>query len=303
MRKFANAIGFGLLYAFSMLPLWVMYGLSDILSGFVYHVIGYRRKVVENNLAIAFPHKSEAERKRIAKRFYRNFTDTLLESIKLISAGPKLIDRMFVADPAVFKVFEGTTKHIQIHAMHNFNWEIVNLGVSKQMKLPFLAVYQPIINPFFEAIFKKIRTRNGTILIPANDFKNNFIPYQDRQYVLALVADQNPGNPAKAWWIDFFGKPAPFVTGPEKAARLRDTVVVFGHFYRLKRGVYTFTAQKITDTPGDLKPGELTLKYLDYLETKISEQPDNYLWSHRRWKHPFKPEYQDLVLERPAKQT
>jgi KDO2-lipid IV(A) lauroyltransferase len=298
MKKVANELLYALLYLFSLLPLWVMYLISDFLSGFVYYVIGYRRKVVEDNLSIAFPEKSEKERSQIAKRFYRNFTDTILESIKLISSGQKLIDRMFVVDPQAFSVFEGTEKNIQIHAMHNFNWEIINLGVSKQMKLPFLGVYQPIINPFFEALFRKIRTRNGTLLIPANDFKNNFIPHQGKQYVLALVADQNPGNPARAWWIDFFGKPAPFVTGPEKAARMRDTVVVFAHFFRLKRGVYTFTTQKITDEPASMPEGELTNKYLDYIEQKIREQPDNYLWSHRRWKHPFKPEYQDLVLKR-----
>jgi KDO2-lipid IV(A) lauroyltransferase len=298
MRKIRDVLLYGVLYLFSLLPLWVMYLISDFLTGLVYHVIGYRRKVVQDNLAIAFPEKSEKERKHIAKRFYRNFTDTILESIKLISSGQKLIDSMFVVDPQAFSVFEGTEKNIQIHAMHNFNWEIINLGVSKQMKLPFLGVYQPIINPFFEALFKKIRTRNGTVLIPANDFKNNFIPHQGKQYVLALVADQNPGHPAKAWWIDFFGKPAPFVTGPEKAARMRDTVVVFAHFFRLKRGVYTFTTQKITDQPSSMPEGELTIRYLNYIEQKIREQPDNYLWSHRRWKHPFKPEYKDLVLER-----
>jgi KDO2-lipid IV(A) lauroyltransferase len=301
MTKLKDGVLYALLYLFSLIPLRVMYMISDLLSALVYHLIGYRKKVVQDNLAIAFPEKSVQERRIIAKRFYRNFTDTILESIKLISSGQDLIDRMFVADPEVFQVFEGTNKNIQIHAMHNFNWEIVNLGVSKQMKLPFLAVYQPIINPFFEALFRKIRTRNGTVLLPANDFKHNFIPHQNQQYVLALVADQNPGNPARAWWVNFFGKQAPFVTGPEKAARQRDTVVVFGHFFRLRRGVYTFTTKKITDDPAAMAPGELTIRYLDYLEEKIREQPDNYLWSHRRWKHPFKPEYQELVLERPLK--
>ncbi|MEN9882975.1 MAG: hypothetical protein RLZZ420_192 [Bacteroidota bacterium] len=301
MRKLTDGLLYAVLYLFSLLPLRVMYLISDLLVWIVYHVIGYRRKVVEDNLATAFPEKSVKERNHIARRFYRNFTDTILESIKLISSGQELIDRMFVVDPNAFSVFEGTEKNIQIHAMHNFNWEVINLGVSKQMKLPFLGVYQPIINPFFEALFKKIRTRNGTLLIPANDFKNNFIHHQGKQYVIALVADQNPGNPARAWWVNFFGKPAPFVTGPEKAARSRDTVVVFAHFFRLKRGVYTFTTEKITDHPSTMKEGELTIRYLDYIEQKIRQQPDNYLWSHRRWKHPFKPEYQELVLERPLK--
>lgn len=287
-----------MLYGFSLIPLRGLYWISDFLSYVVYHWIGYRKKVVLSNLAIAFPEKSEQERRIIARNFYRNFTDAMLESIKLISADDQLVDSMFVTAPDFHEVFGGTEKNIQIHALHNFNWEIVNLGISKALQKPFLGVYQPIINPFFEQLFRRIRTRNGTQLIPANDFKRNFLPHQDRQYVLALVADQNPGNPAKAWWLNFFGKPAPFVMGPEKAARERDTIVVFGTFYKVRRGLYSFTAERITEDPASLEPGALTKMYIKYVEDRIRERPDNYLWSHRRWKHPYKPEYADLVLEK-----
>jgi KDO2-lipid IV(A) lauroyltransferase len=281
----------------SLIPLRGLHLLSDIISYVVYHWIGYRREVVLSNLAIAFPEKTVEERIKIAKQFYRNFTDAMLESIKLISASDALINRMFYASPEILKVFEGTQKNIQIHAMHNFNWEIVNLGVSRMMPMKFLGVYQPIINPFFESLFKKIRTRFGTVLIPANDFKNNFLPHQNNQYALALVADQNPGDPARAWWLNFFGKAAPFVMGPEKAARMRDMVVVFGYFYPIKRGVYSFTAERITDDIASMQPGDLTKRYIKYVEEKVRERPSNYLWSHRRWKHPYKSEYADLTLE------
>ena len=293
-----NRMLYGLLYSVSLLPLWALYGLSDFVSFVVYRIIGYRRNIVLSNLVIAFPEKSGAERSKIAKAFYTNLTDSMLESIKLISAGDSFLNKMFVFDPHVFEVLSGTTKNIQIHGLHNFNWEIVNLGVSREMSLPFLGVYQPIINPFFEQLFKNIRSRYGTVLIPANDFKHNFLPHQDKRYAIALVADQNPGNPAKAWWVNFFGKPAPFVMGPEKAARTRDNVVVFCNFYKLRRGVYTFDAEKITDDPASMQPGELTLRYIKYLEARIRERPDNYLWSHRRWKHPYKPEYAELALEK-----
>ncbi|MFN6375281.1 MAG: lysophospholipid acyltransferase family protein [Chitinophagia bacterium] len=293
-----NRLLYILLYGISRIPLRGLHLLSDVIAFVVYHWIGYRKQVVLSNLAIAFPEKTPGERIAIAKAFYRNFTDAMLESIKLISADDKLIDSMFVISPEFVKVFQGTDKNIQIHAMHNFNWEIVNLGISKAMPRTFLGVYQPIINPFFEELFRKIRTRNGTVLIPANDFKNNFLPHQDKSYALALVADQNPGHPAKAWWLNFFGKAAPFVMGPEKAARKRDTAVVFGYFYPLKRGVYTFSAEHVTDDLSSMQPGDLTKKYIRFVEEKVRERPDNYLWSHRRWKHPFKEEYSDNVLEK-----
>lgn len=294
--RISERLLYWLLYAISLLPMKVLYLISNALAYIAFSGIGYRKQIVMNNLSIAFPEKTEKEKVAIAKEFYLNFCDALLESIKLISADNRLIDKMFVADPEAVKVFEGTNKNIQIHAMHNFSWEIVNLGVVREMKLPFLAVYQPITNQFFNELFKKIRSRNGTVLIPANDFKNNFLPHDNKQYILALVADQNPGNPAKAWWVNFFGKPAPFVMGPENAARQRDTAVVFGNFYKVRRGLYSFSVEKFTDRPGDYAPGELTLHYIKYIEDKTRERPANYLWSHRRWKHPYKPEYANQVL-------
>lgn len=285
-----------LLYGISLLPMKVLYGLSNLLAYIAFSAIGYRKQIVLSNLTIAFPEKSEQEKISIAKEFYLNFCDAMVESVKLISADNRLIDKMFVADPEMVKAFEGTDKNIQIHAMHNFSWEIVNLGVVREMKLPFLAVYQPITNPFFNTLFKKIRSRNGTVLIPANDFKNNFLPHNNKQYILALVADQNPGDPAKAWWVNFFGKAAPFVKGPENAARQRDMVVLFANFYKVQRGLYSFSVEKFTENPADLAPGELTQRYISYVEKKIKERPANYLWSHRRWRHKYRPEYADQVL-------
>ncbi|MEY5045454.1 MAG: hypothetical protein RL713_679 [Bacteroidota bacterium] len=295
MRLFERLL-FVLLYGVSLLPMRVLYLVSNLLAYLAFSGIGYRKQIVMSNLEIAFPEKSYEERVAIAKEFYLNFCDAMVESIKLISADNRLIDKLFIADPEVVKEVERIEKNIQIHAMHNFSWEIVNLGVARELKLPFLGVYQPITNQFFNDLFKKIRSRNGTILIPANDFKNNFIPHSDKQYAIALVADQNPSNLTKAWWVNFFSKPAPFVMGPENAARLRDTAVLFANFYKVKRGLYSFSVEKFTDTPADLAPGELTRQYVKYIERKTRERPANYLWSHRRWKYPYKSEYSGQAL-------
>jgi KDO2-lipid IV(A) lauroyltransferase len=295
--KFRDKILYALLYGISILPLRVLYLVSDILVVFVYHLVGYRKGIVLSNLKIAFPEKTERERRAIAKQFYRNFTDTIVESIKLISSGEALIDKMFVGNIDALNAVAEKGKNVQIHAMHNFNWEVVNQGVSRLLKRPLLAVYQPITNKFFNDIFMKVRSRFGTKLIPANDFKNNFIHLDTEQHLLALVADQNPGNPAKAWWLNFFGKPAPFVMGPERAARERNTIVVFANFFKVKRGVYSFESVLVTEDPASMKEGDLTKLYLKYIQEKIRERPDNYLWSHRRWKHGYKDEYASNIIE------
>lgn len=228
---------YGLLYLFSKLPWFVLYGISDLLAFLTYYVFGYRKKVVLGNLAIAFPEKTTSERKEIAKQFYRNFSDTLAETIKMISASDEELSKRFVPKEEMLekmRAFVHNGRNVQIQAMHNFNWEVVNLGVSKTIGIPFLGVYMPISNKHLEKIFRQMRSRYGTILVPATAFKKNFLKFEKEyirdNYSIALVADQNPGSPQHAWWVNFFNKPAPFVTGPEKAARLRSLPVVFCQF-------------------------------------------------------------------------
>jgi KDO2-lipid IV(A) lauroyltransferase len=248
------------------------------------------------NLQIAFPEKSEIERKKIARDFYQNISDGLVETFKMLSANDRMIEKMFIVDQAMLATLLDTDKKIQIHAMHNFNWEVVNLGIAKNFKLPFLGVYQPLKNQYFEKLFSTIRSRYGTVLIPTTDFKNNFLPYQDKQYIIALVADQNPKRIANAWWVDFFGRPTAFTQGPEKAAQLSNNRIIFGTFFKLKRGVYSFSAEVVTDDPASMQLGGLTLKYVDYVQRCIRERPANYLWSHRRWKHRYNVSFAPLRL-------
>jgi KDO2-lipid IV(A) lauroyltransferase len=293
-----------LLYLLSLLPWFVMYALADLMYFLAFYVFGYRKRVVLDNLQRAFPELSVADRTRLAKRFYRNFTDTLLETIKIISMSDRAFDRHFKVNEASMSLISDIVKSgktCQIHAMHNFNWEFVNLGVARALNVPFLGVYMPLKNRSLERIFKRFRSRYGTVLVPATAFKQNFEQvekeYSKTAYALALVADQSPGKPHEAWWLNFFNTPTAFIPGPERAARERNLSVVFGHFYKIRRGYYTFDAVLATEDASTTEPGELTLSYARYVEDCIRKCPDNYLWSHRRWKHTYKPEYAQRVLE------
>ena len=293
-----------LLYLLSLLPWFIIYALSDLLYVLAFHVFGYRKRVVLDNLYRAFPEMTEKERIRIAKRFYHNFTDTLLESIKVISMSERDLERHFIVNKETIALISGIVKSgktCQIHAMHNFNWEIVNHGVSRALDIPFLGVYMPLKNKVLEKIFRQMRSRYGTVLVPATAFKKNFEAvereYSKTAYALALVADQSPGKPAEAWWLNFFNTPTAFIPGPERAARERKLGVVFAHFYKIRRGCYTFDAVLAAEDASVTSPGELTLGYARYVEDCIRKNPDNYLWSHRRWKHAYNPEYADRVLE------
>jgi len=289
---------YGIFYLISLLPLRVLYLLSDLAYFIIYHIAGYRRKVVMQNLAIAFPEKTEQERTIIAKKFYRNLTDTFIETIKLVSAGKKFLDKHFTGDKSLFEKLYVKGKKLQVHLGHNFNWELANVAMADVVRYEMLVVYMPINNKAVDRLFKKIRTRTGSVLLPATKMNSTIVHYLQKQYLLVLVADQNPGIPSKAYWIDFFGRPTPFVKGPEKGARLNDTAVVFAHFTKAKRGMYEVHLTLATENPKSLKEGELTLIYIKYLENVIREQPEMWLWSHRRWKHEWKPEYGKVIGDR-----
>ena len=284
-------IFYGFLYLLSLLPLRILYLLGDAIYALLYYVLKYRRTVVMANLSIAFPDKTTAEKNAIAKTFYHNFTDTFIEVVKMLSMSPAAAARRVTGDYSAIAAAQASGKNVQLHALHNFNWEIVQWAVVRNIKGPFLGVYMPISNKALNKIFYNLRKRFGTVLIPATKFKAVFESLSVQSYTLALAADQNPGNLNSVYWLSFFNKPTAFVAGPEKGARLKDTAVVFVNFYKTKRGHYHFTCKLATTTPNALPEGQLTQQFVRYVEDCIRENPGNYLWSHRRWKHAWKEEY------------
>ena len=89
MKRAGYYIFVTLSHTITLLPMWALHLLSDLLWPFIYHVVKYRRGVVETNLRNAFPEKSPEERKRIAKRFYRHLTDLIVETLKAMHMSPE----------------------------------------------------------------------------------------------------------------------------------------------------------------------------------------------------------------------
>jgi Kdo2-lipid IVA lauroyltransferase/acyltransferase len=284
-----------LLYLFSLLPFFILYAISDFLAWLLYAVVKYRKAVVMNNIGIAFPEKSDEEKKAIVKKFYQYFTDAMLESLKFISISKKQLLKRSTGSFTIINDLISKGVSINIMAGHQFNWEYANLLYAIHLPIPFVGVYMPIKNKIFEKIFYNFRSRYGTILIGATDFKNKMYSVFDKQYMLALAADQNPGGPYNAFWINFFGRPTPFVTGPEKGAIKNNAAVVYVGFKKIKRGYYHFETTLLAQESKDKKPGELTLLYRDALQQTILNDPANYLWSHRRFKFEWQPAYGKIL--------
>ena len=288
---------YGLLYTISLLPFFILYGISDCIFFIIYYIVGYRKKVVFSNLDIAFPEKTKEEKILIAKKFYKNFLDTFLEAIKLLSISEKHFAKRATMDFTAIKNLIDKGKNVQIHSGHQMNWEYANWAVATQVSVPWIGVYMRINNKALDRIFYKLRNKEKTVLIAAQEFKSRVHACFKEQYTIGLAADQNPGVPAVSYWLNFFNRPAPFVTGPDKGARKNNTAVVFVRFVKLKRGYYRFDTEVITEHGASLEEGKLTLLYRDFLEKTIRLNPDNYLWSHRRWKWSYKEEYKERWID------
>jgi KDO2-lipid IV(A) lauroyltransferase len=290
-------IVYGLLYFLSMLPLRLLYIFSDGIYFLLYHVIGYRKEVVRKNLQLAFPEKTSEERKRIEKQFYKNFIDNFIETLKLLSGGEKFAVKHFQADGSLIAEEYAKGKKLQFHLGHNFNWEMGNIAMSSYIPYKMIGVYLPVKNEVFEKLMMKIRTASGNAVLPATNMKNAMMPYRNTNYMLALIADQVPGDPSKAYWMNFFGRPTPFIRGPERGAAAGNLSVIFGYVHKIKRGYYKLEYELCTSDAASLPKGEITRKYVRFLENVIRQHPAMWLWSHRRWKKEWKPEYGKLWID------
>lgn len=281
-------------YSLSALPLWLLYIISDGLCFLVYNVIGYRRKVVMDNLKQAFPEKTDAELRVLSKKYYRNLTDMMVETIKLLTMSKRSLQKRFICDLSVLQKLYDEGRSCQLHLGHNFNWEWANLFCIQGVQFPFLVVFMPISNKSVNRMFRHFREKFGTKLIPANDMKNGMAPWVGKQYLLALVADQNPGNPRRCYWYPFLNRMTAFYKGPEMSARRYNIPVVFADIRKIKRGYYKAQLTLAFENPLYEPEGVITEAFVKYLEKNIREQPEVWVWSHRRWKHDYKPEYDEV---------
>jgi KDO2-lipid IV(A) lauroyltransferase len=288
---------YGLLYIISLLPFFIVYGISDLAAFILCRLVRYRRDVVLENIAIAFPEKTAAEHIKIVRRFYRNFTDNFLETLKVLSISGAAFDKRMAVDMDACNQLAAEGRNIQFNSGHQMNWEYASLAISKHLRLPWLAVYKRIRSRPIERLFLKIRSKFGADMIALGDYASRMPALMKQQYALGLIADQNPAFPDKSYWLNFFGKPTPFLPGTDKGPRRNKTAVVFVNMIRIKRGYFKLELEIITEDASEFEDGELTRRYRDFLQNCIRNQPANYLWSHRRWKHEYREDYKKKWID------
>jgi len=271
---------------FSQLPLRVLYLFTDILYFIARYVIRYRKKVIEENLLHAFPDKSTTERKAIRNRFYRNFTDSIAETIKSLSISKEELARRFTITNQDFLdqgVINGSS--VLLLAGHFFNWELGLQQAAVLSKVPSEGVYLKINSPFFNQLMYKARTRFGNTVTEKNEFRETVKTLNKDHRVVQLAADQRPNRRSTRYQRNFLNRPAYFFEGAEHIAKSMNLPVYFGEISKLGRGRYQATYELLAKGPYDGHSAHsITDAFCARLEANIHLQPDLYLWSHKRWR-------------------
>ena len=272
-------------YPLSLLPLPLLYGLSDFAYLIIFHGMGYRKEVVRSNLQHAFPAKSEAEIEQIMRRFYRSFCDQWIETVKLLTISRASLDRRMQGNWEVLKSVAAEGRNAYMLIGHTFNWEWANAAVAMHAPQLYACVYLPPSSAAFDRLMLRIRTRTGAVMISMKGLVAGFKQLQKGQYALSLAADQNPAVVEVADWIPFMHREAPFFRGPDQMPRRAKAAVLLASILKMRRGYYKLTLDLITTDASQMEQGEVLRKYVANIERQLEIQPENYLWSHRRWKH------------------
>jgi KDO2-lipid IV(A) lauroyltransferase len=268
------------LYLISLLPFWLLYIISDCLYVVLYHVIGYRRKVVQENLRNSLPEKIESERKQIEKKYFKYLADLIVETIKMVSISKEELQRRVVIER-----YSKENKSITAVAGHYCNWEWAGLEFSVDSRLFF--IYKPLSSKTFDVFFIKVRSRFGGVAVAMKQTMRTMVAHRNEFTVTVFAGDQTPVQAEANYFTTFLNQPTAVFLGIEKIAKLIDSAVIFYDMKRVKRGYYTYTIVPLVENSKNSDAYEITEAHVKYLEMMIRREPQYWLWSHRRWK--FKP--------------
>nr|WP_315191277.1 lysophospholipid acyltransferase family protein [uncultured Flavobacterium sp.] len=287
MQFLVFIIAFPFLWIISILPFRLFYWFSDFVYLIIYYIIGYRKKTVRYNLALAFPNLSAKERLVIEKKSYHHLCDMFLEMIKTMSISPEEMNKRFViTNLEVVKEFEKKGKSTVLLASHYASWEWL-LSLNEKTSFKGIGVYKKITNKYFDKLIRDIRSKYKAELVETKRAIPLMTENQEKGILCmyGLASDQSPKLNRAFHWDKFMGVEVPVHTGAEMLAKRYDLTVLFVKVKKIKRGFYEATFVPITDDARSIPDFEITNIFLREVEKQIFEAPEYYFWTHKRWKH------------------
>lgn len=287
MRFIIYLIVYPFLWCISILPFKALYVFSDFIYLIVYYLIGYRKKTVRENLALALPHLSEQERLDIEKKSFRHLCDMFLEMIKTMTISKKEISKRFTfTNLDVYKKLEAEEKSIAMMLAHYASYEWV-ISMNAYVTYNGFAIYKKITNPYFDKLVRNIRSRFEATLITTKEtipliIKNKM---SNELSIYGFASDQSPKVESAYHWRKFMGVEVPVHTGAEMLSKKYDMNIIFLKVKKVNRGYYEASFEILSENVNEVPNYEITDKFLKLVEQQIYEAPEYYLWTHKRWKH------------------
>jgi len=286
MNRITSKFFLFLLNSLSSLSWKNAFRLSNVIKFLLFDIGRYRKKVIWTNLKNSFPEKSDTELKIIEEDFHLHFTDLIVETIKFRTASPAVIRERLQGDISIMDDFYESKTNIIYLMGHRGNWELANLFSSLCFTHECIVVYRPLQNKESDQWFLDLRTRFGAVLVPMDQIFRELQKPREKPYVVVLANDQSP-VPETAFWTTFLNQKTGIFRGVEAIARRYNLTVLYADFRKVpgKRGFYEVDITTITEEPKEMAPNMILKKQIGILEKNIQQQPHNWLWSHRRWKH------------------
>lgn len=269
-----------------LLPLRVLYIFSDLIYLLVFHILKYRKKVVFENLRNSFPQKTDEEIKIVAKKFYRHLCDLFFETMYQTGMDEEEIrHRVKYKNPEIIDEYYRKGKHIAAVMGHYNNWEWM-CGFPLISRYKCITIYRQLKDKVFDKLMFDMRSRFGAELVPMKMSIRKIFEYNQtgQPTITAFISDQAPPREKALFWIDFLNQDTPVYLGPQQIAKKLDMAVVFFKMKKIKRGYYEFEFVPLFDNASQTDGNEITIAHVRELEKLITEQPQYWLWSHRRWK-------------------
>ena len=280
---------YGASYLLSLLPFRVLYLLSDVLFGLVYHVVKYRRDVVRSNLSDSFPEKDVEEIVRIERDFYHFFCDYVVETLKLTSISRKEMRRrmVFHGVDGLEQALEEGEGFVFMYLGHYCNWEWV-ASLSAVLTPPILGaqIYHPLYDKAMDRFFLKLRNQFGGECIPMKQTLRRIVELKREKQptVIGFISDQLPKWNSIHFFVPFLHRETAVFTGAEQIGRQVGAVYFFAEMTRPRRGYYECTFRRMELPEGERTEYAMTALFMTLLERMIRQAPQYWLWTHKRWK-------------------
>ena len=279
---------YGGMYLLSLLPFRALYVLSDCLYVLLRYVIGYRKKVVQENLRNSFPEKSKAELHEIERDFYHYICDYLVDEVKTMRLSAEEIKaRMSYDNLEVFQeiISHNNTLALLIPHYGNYEW-LINLKLFVPQDVEILHIYKPLHNTYIDEMLKQSRSRFGGVNVAKHATVRTLLRMhkEGTRMGIGFITDQSPNKAEAKYWTTFLNQDTVFMDGAEKLAKMLDMPVLYADITRLKRGYCRVHFDVITVHPKETQDGEITEAFARRLEQTIRRAPAYWFWSHKRWK-------------------